>query len=111
MRKDQINYAALDAFCLFEIYDIIEQQFKNLGEDFNDFVNHFLTEKKRKQIIKKSNQNNVAWTATTPSPSSSQGYRNGSGFTSEPYVPNSGGQSSVHPSRYDFSLHVIYLLV
>lgn len=50
MRKDQIHYAALDAFCLIEIHDIIAGQFSNSGEDFSEIITNFLTEKKSKKM-------------------------------------------------------------
>lgn len=44
LRQDQINYAALDAFCLLEVYDVIESILTRLGYDFGEFINNFLTE-------------------------------------------------------------------
>lgn len=51
---------ALDAYCLIEIYDVIEKQVTKIGQDFNEVINTFLTEKKPKFLLKKNNQNNGA---------------------------------------------------
>ncbi|CAO1409572.1 unnamed protein product [Diamesa hyperborea] len=47
LRKEQLLYASLDAFCLFEIYDVIAGQITNMDIDFNEFINNILTENKR----------------------------------------------------------------
>lgn len=54
-----INYKfvcplALDAYCLLEIYDVIENEFNRIEIDFNEFINTFLTEKKSRIVLKKS---------------------------------------------------------
>lgn len=53
LRNDQCLYAALDAFCLIEIYDVIEREISKIGIDFNDFLANFLYENKTKIVIKK----------------------------------------------------------
>lgn len=53
LRTDQCLYAALDAFCLIEIYDVIEREISKIGIDFNDFLANFLYENKTKIVIKK----------------------------------------------------------
>lgn len=45
---------ALDAYCLMEIYDVIETEFNRIEIDFNEFINTFLTEKKSRIVLKKS---------------------------------------------------------
>lgn len=56
MRNEQILYAALDAYCLIEIYDTIKSQCDHYGLDFNELVHSFLSENKNKLVLKK-NQN------------------------------------------------------
>lgn len=47
-------FLALDSYCLIEIYDVIGEQMTKIGEDFNEVINNFLTEKKRKNVLKKT---------------------------------------------------------
>lgn len=53
LRKEQISYAALDAFCLFECYDVMQQQFAKLPCDFDNIVSSVLTDKKSKHTARK----------------------------------------------------------
>lgn len=54
MRDEQIIYAALDAYCLIEIYEMIKNQCERNGIDFNELVHSFLVENKNKLSFKKS---------------------------------------------------------
>ncbi|XP_055681549.1 exonuclease mut-7 homolog [Lutzomyia longipalpis] len=49
LRQDQINYAALDAFCLLEIFDVLEGILTRMGYDFGEFINNLLTESRGKR--------------------------------------------------------------
>jgi ribonuclease D len=46
LRKKQLEYAALDAYCLLEIYDAIEEQLKKIKIDLNEVLNRLLAENK-----------------------------------------------------------------
>ena len=54
LRKEQISYAALDAYCLFELYDVIQKQFTKLPCDFDNIVSVVLTDKKSKHTARKA---------------------------------------------------------
>lgn len=47
LRAEQISYAALDAFCLFEIYDVIGDAIAKLGINFDELINNILMENKK----------------------------------------------------------------
>lgn len=48
LRQEQMVYAALDAFCLFEIYDVIEKLVvEKLKRDFNAIINDILLENRK----------------------------------------------------------------
>jgi hypothetical protein len=47
LRAEQITYAALDAFCLFEIYDIIGNAIMKMGINYDELINNILMENKR----------------------------------------------------------------
>ena len=46
LRKKQMDYAALDAYCLLEIYDAVEEQLKKINIDLNEILNRLLAENK-----------------------------------------------------------------
>lgn len=54
LRQEQRLYAALDAYCLIEIYDVIQRQCEKAGIHFNELINCFLNESKTKLIPKKA---------------------------------------------------------
>lgn len=47
LRNEQITYAALDAFCLFEIYDVIGDVISRMGINFDELINNILMENKK----------------------------------------------------------------
>lgn len=53
LRNEQIIYAALDAYCLMEIYDIVQNQCERNAIGFNDFVHCFLVDHNKKKIASK----------------------------------------------------------
>lgn len=54
LRSEQLTYAALDAYCLIEIYDVLKVHSEKIDIDYNEFVNNFLTENKHKILPKKN---------------------------------------------------------
>lgn len=50
LRKEQLMYAALDAYCLLEVYDVLSTRLTELGVDINDFAENTLFD----NILKKS---------------------------------------------------------
>lgn len=53
LRKEQLIYAALDAYCLLEIYEVIEAQLTKLKIDCSDILNTLLGDNKNSEWIKK----------------------------------------------------------
>jgi 3'-5' exonuclease len=49
LRHDQIYYAALDAYCLLEIYGVIESQLYQLNIDFDQLLNDLLMNRRHHQ--------------------------------------------------------------
>lgn len=47
LRAEQIAYAALDAFCLFEIYDVIGEAITKMGINYDELINNILMENKK----------------------------------------------------------------
>lgn len=47
LRNEQIFYAALDAYCLFEIYDIIGRQITKMNINYGELVNNILQQNKK----------------------------------------------------------------
>lgn len=53
LRNEQIAYAALDAYCLIEIYEIIQKQCERKQIEFNDLVHSFLFDHNKKKLVAK----------------------------------------------------------
>lgn len=56
LRQEQILYAALDSYCLLEIYDIVKAEFCRLHLDFEDLLNNLLYDNKIKINKRKNNK-------------------------------------------------------
>lgn len=54
LRDEQITYAALDAYCLIEIYQLIKDCSEAVDIDFNNLLQRFLAENINKLALKKS---------------------------------------------------------
>lgn len=59
LRNSQINYAALDAYCLIEVYDVIKKCCDEIKFRFEEVCYHLMTnEKTAKKKQKRNNTNN-----------------------------------------------------
>lgn len=61
LREDQVKYAALDAFCLLQINQRLEQLFTQNDYNYNEFVDNYLSGKLKKviKIPKTDNKDDV----------------------------------------------------
>lgn len=54
LRDEQITYAALDAYCLIEIYTLIKQCAEAVDIDFHDLLQRFLADNTNKLVMRKA---------------------------------------------------------
>lgn len=66
LREKQIIYAALDAYCLIEIYDAMNNLCSSHQIDFAEIVHNFLHENKVKINLNKKNVNNSSNNGNIP---------------------------------------------
>lgn len=67
LRVEQMHYAALDAYCLFEIFDVIGEVITKMGINYEQLINNVLTENKKdiisltrsKKIVQNKNKQSL----------------------------------------------------
>lgn len=53
LRDSQLQYAALDAYCLIEVYDVLKECCEAKGYSFQDSCYHLMSSRKPKKKTKK----------------------------------------------------------
>lgn len=66
LRNEQISYAALDAFCLLEIYGIVQNQCERSQIEFNDLVHSCMIDHNKKKSLSKKTTPAVTAAAGSP---------------------------------------------
>ncbi|XP_058445548.1 exonuclease mut-7 homolog [Malaya genurostris] len=91
LRKEQLQYAALDAYCLLEIFDAIRKQLEKLKLDPSDIINNLFYENK-------SGEGGAGKKRSTKSKGSRRSRRNGTDEQYNQRITHDAGSSFAHES-------------